>query len=133
MFTWVLLAVRPNLASKYTVLTPQHGQYLTHAHNHITLAAMDSCFRFIRAHQHGIGIRPRYDRSLLQRPLKAEANANAPCISDICSTQFWFKNGAKHVYVMSDTEQSSMVVVPDHMETKLKCLDTAVGIKEKKA
>ena len=113
--------------------TPQYGQYLTHAHNHTTLAAMDSCFRFMRAHQHGIGIRPRYDRSLLQRPLKAEANANAPCISDICSTQFWFKNGAKHVYVMSDTEQSSMVVVPDHMETKLKCLDTAVGIKVKKA
>ena len=31
VFVWVMLAVRPNLAIKYTLLTPQYGQYLTHA------------------------------------------------------------------------------------------------------
>ena len=35
---------------------PRGLQYLTHAHNHITLAvaAMDSCFVLVRTHQHGI-------------------------------------------------------------------------------
>ena len=34
----------------------RYGQYLMHAHNHITsvVAAMDSCFVLIRTHQHGI-------------------------------------------------------------------------------
>ena len=34
------------------VPTPRYGQYLTHAHNHITpvVAAMDSCFVLIRTH-----------------------------------------------------------------------------------
>ena len=34
------------------VPTPRYGQYLTHAHNHITpvLAAMDSCFVLFRTH-----------------------------------------------------------------------------------
>ena len=33
--------------------TPRYGQYLTHAHNHITtlVAAIDSCFALIGAHQ----------------------------------------------------------------------------------
>ena len=35
-------------------------QYLTHAHSHITracaVAAMDSCFALIGAHQHGIAV-----------------------------------------------------------------------------
>ena len=34
------------------VPTPRYGQYLTHAHNHITtaVAAMDSCFALLGAH-----------------------------------------------------------------------------------
>ena len=38
--------------------TPRYGQYLTHAHNHITraMAAMDSCFALVGAHQHGIAV-----------------------------------------------------------------------------
>ena len=34
------------------------GQYLTHAHNHITraVATMDSCFGLVRPHQHGIAV-----------------------------------------------------------------------------
>ena len=34
------------------------GQYLTHAHSHITraVAAMDSCFGLVRPHQHGIAV-----------------------------------------------------------------------------
>ena len=46
---------RPKYA--YTILpTPQYGQYLTHAHSHITpaVAAMDSCFVLVRTDQHGI-------------------------------------------------------------------------------
>ena len=40
----------------YTNLRP--GQYLTHAHSHITraVAVMDSCFALIGAHQHGIAV-----------------------------------------------------------------------------
>ena len=40
---------------KRTLPTPWYGQYLTHAHNHITraVAAMGSCFALIGAHQHG--------------------------------------------------------------------------------
>ena len=36
----------------------RYGQYLTHAHNHITraVAAMDSCFALVGAHQHGIAV-----------------------------------------------------------------------------
>ena len=35
---------------------PPSGQYLTHAHSHITqaVAAMDSCRGLVRRHQHGI-------------------------------------------------------------------------------
>ena len=38
--------------------TPRYGQYLTHTHNHITraVAAMDSCFALVGAHQHGIAV-----------------------------------------------------------------------------
>ena len=39
--------------------TPRYGQYLTHAHSHITraVAAMDSCFVLVRTHQHGMARR----------------------------------------------------------------------------
>ena len=40
------------------VPTPRYGQYLRHAHNHITpaVAAMDSCFALTGAHQHGLAV-----------------------------------------------------------------------------
>ena len=52
---------KPNYALKHTyhVPTPRYGQYLMHAHNHITpaVAAMDSCVTLIGAHQRGITVR----------------------------------------------------------------------------
>ena len=38
--------------------SPSFGQYLTHAHSHITraVAAMDSCFALIGAHKQGMSI-----------------------------------------------------------------------------
>ena len=37
---------------------PGSGQYLTHAHSHITqaVAAMDSCFGLVRPYQHGMAL-----------------------------------------------------------------------------
>ena len=50
----------PSKCTEAHVPTPRYGQYLTHAHNHITqaVAAMDSCFALIGAHQHGIAVGP---------------------------------------------------------------------------
>ena len=44
--------------------------YLTHAHNHITraVAAMDSCFALVGAHQHGIAVGSKHSEN--------------PCISE---------------------------------------------------
>ena len=38
--------------------TLESGQYLTHAHNHITraVAAMDSCLGLVMPNQHGIAV-----------------------------------------------------------------------------
>ena len=50
------------------IANPLPGQYLTHAHSHITrtVAAMDSCFALVRAHQHGdMAVRVR---EILARP-----------------------------------------------------------------
>ena len=46
------------LCTEAHVPTPRYGQYLTHAHNHITPAvvAMDSCFALFGAHQRGITV-----------------------------------------------------------------------------
>ena len=43
-------------ASDHSNANPRPGQYLTHAHSHITqaVAAMDSCFGLGRPHQHDI-------------------------------------------------------------------------------
>ena len=53
---------------------PRYGQYLTHAHNHITLAmtAMDSCVTLIGAHQHCIALgstsgKPRINAVVVSR------------------------------------------------------------------
>ena len=59
--------------------TPRYGQYLTHAHNHITraVAAMDSCFPLVGAHQHGIAVGSMdQDYPAHQRPCTAEASAS---------------------------------------------------------
>ena len=46
------------LCTEPRVPTPRYGQYLIRAHNHITpaVAAMDSCFALIGAHQHLIAV-----------------------------------------------------------------------------
>ena len=48
----------PSNCTEAHVPTPWYAQYLTHAHNHITraVAAMDSCFALVGAHQHGITV-----------------------------------------------------------------------------
>ena len=45
-----------NYTLKQTLPTRRYGQYLTHAHNHITsaVATMDSCFLLLRTQQHDI-------------------------------------------------------------------------------
>lgn len=49
----------------HTYTYPRPGLYLTQAHKHITraVAAIESCLARIRAHQHGIAIKP-YPRKL---------------------------------------------------------------------
>ena len=51
------------------------GQYLTHAHSHITraVAAMDSCLALTRTHQHGISSRRSYDMNA-QSPVSMAAS-----------------------------------------------------------
>ena len=51
------------------------GQYLTHAHSHITraVAAMDSCFSLVRPHQHGIALGHALGRG---RPNKAQTTVH---------------------------------------------------------
>ena len=46
------------LSKGHTYTNPGPGQYLTHTHSHITraVAAMDSCFTLIGAHQRGIAV-----------------------------------------------------------------------------
>ena len=43
------------LKKGHTYTNPRSSQYVTHAHSHITrvVAAMESCFALIKAHQHG--------------------------------------------------------------------------------
>ena len=54
------------LNSKWRTYTnPRSGQYLTHAHSHITRAVedIDSCFTLIKAHQHGMAVGPMNEQS----------------------------------------------------------------------
>ena len=48
-----------------------------HVHSNIThaVAAMDSCFALIGAHEHGIAARLLYGQSCLQNPFNGEASA----------------------------------------------------------
>ena len=54
---WSLVLSNTNFSTEgeHKLLTPRYGQYLTHAHSHITraVAAMDSCFVLIRVHVYG--------------------------------------------------------------------------------
>ena len=66
----------PSNCTEAHVPTPRYGQYLTHAHNHITpaVAAMDSCFALVGAHQHGIAVgsmRGGFKDPLLPRRVQA--------------------------------------------------------------
>ena len=50
---WIKKTIK---ASANSNTNPLSGQYLTHAHSHISraVAAIDSCFGLFRPHQHGI-------------------------------------------------------------------------------
>ena len=56
----------------HTYTNPRPGLYLTQAHKHITRAvtAIDSCFDVIRAHQHGIAIKPYPSKVSKERSTK---------------------------------------------------------------
>ena len=73
---WDVMMMVIKLWSKgHTYTIPTLGQYLTHAPSHITqaVAAMDSCFTFIRPYQL---IRPLYGHlSCVQRPFTTEPSA----------------------------------------------------------
>ena len=58
------------IETRHTYTNPRPGQYLTHAHSHITLAvaAMDSCFALIGAHQHGIAAQSMNGETLRAEP-----------------------------------------------------------------
>ena len=66
---------------------PQSGQYLIHAHSHISRAVgaiacfqkVDSCFGLVRSHWHGITIRQQVGlKALCTLPFTAEAGAKHP-------------------------------------------------------
>ena len=61
--------------------TQPYSQYLTHAHNNITpaVAAMDSCFALMGAHQHGIAVGSMNGRTLVSRTLyrRGECKSNS--------------------------------------------------------
>ena len=73
---WDVMMIVIKLWSKgHTYTIPTLGQYLTHAPSHITqaVAAMDSCFTFIRPYQL---VRPLYGHlSCVQRPFTTEPSA----------------------------------------------------------
>ena len=65
---------------------PRSGQYLTHAHSHITreVAAMGSCFGLVRPHQHGIVVGTKspmqsaiYYRGGCKAPLQRDRDGSA--------------------------------------------------------
>ena len=70
--------VNTNLSTEAHVLLPRYGQYLTHAHHHITPAgaAMDSCFAVIGAHQHDLCSGKAVFRPLVSRASPGTQNPN---------------------------------------------------------
>ena len=69
---------------KHSNNNPRAGQYLTHAHSHITwaVAAMDGCFGLVRPHQHGIAVGQKKKKGL-----KA-----------LCMLSFTAEAGTKHPF-----------------------------------
>ena len=67
---WVVpFANNTNLSTEAHIPTPQYGQYLTHAHKHIT-PLIDSCFVLIRTHEHGIAPGERFHLRSFTPPVK---------------------------------------------------------------
>ena len=80
---------------------PRSGQYLTHAHSHITraVAAMDSCFGLIRPHHHGIAVRQKIGlQALCTLPFTAEAGAKHPfkVIPQYCIAHLYCARFSRH-------------------------------------
>ena len=82
-FRWMSITqkkplVNTNLSTEAHVLLPRYGQYLTHAHHHITPAgaAMDSCFAVIGAHQHDLCSGKAVFRPLVSRASPGTQNPN---------------------------------------------------------
>ena len=65
---------------------PRPGQYLTHAHSHITpaVAAMDSCFTLTGAHQHGIAVGSMNGLTVSQRPFTVESPSKDETVFYVC-------------------------------------------------
>ena len=73
----------------HTDTNPRPGQYLTHAHSHITraVAAMDSCFDLVRPHQLGIAVGHRTTRRpCIRHPLLPKIGIYWQFILFFCST-----------------------------------------------
>ena len=60
--------------------TPRYGQYLTHAHSHITraVAAMESCFGLVEPHQHSIARHQSETKSSITGALHCWGGCKAP-------------------------------------------------------
>ena len=77
----VPFANNTNLSTEAHIPIRQYGQYLTHAHKHITpvVAAIDSCFVLIRTHEYGIAPGERFHLRSSTPPVTTEASANVQC------------------------------------------------------
>ena len=79
---WRKLLKNNNESKWHSNTNPRSGQYLTHAHSHMTrpVAAMDSCFGLVRPHQHGIAVAGQQigQKALCTLPFTAEAGAKYP-------------------------------------------------------
>ena len=72
---------------------PRSGQYLTHAHSHITRAvvAMDSCFGLVRLHQHGVAVGQQIGlKALCTLPFTAKAGAKQSPICGPTAIPCWW-------------------------------------------
>ena len=58
------------------------GQYLMHAHSYITwvVAAMDSCFALIGAHQHGVAVGTKNGRICVSETLYCRGSSHVCCV-----------------------------------------------------
>ena len=79
---WRKLLKNNNENKWHSNTNPRSGQYLTHAHSHMTraVAAMDSCFGLVRPHQHGIAVAGQQigQKALCTLPFTAKTGAKHP-------------------------------------------------------